>query len=822
MAYRAQGGSVPKKTLAVSRFKGVDLAGNPTAKSPARADWAINMVTDNNGYPQTRHGYEEIPLTFEGGGRINGIHRLETTAGTKTFIHHGANLSLWENGTATRVASNMADNRSVSTQLDNKLLILDGKRARVYADWSSSSTPSWSLQYADQKGYVPTVVISAKPGSTPGGTPYEGVNLASSYQYNQFIVTADLPDTEDNRTLKLSDGGVVQNSVTVEKRNAAGEWAAVVSGWSVTDYTNGIITFTSALTPTTVTGQDNYRVKFASDHSFSESVSQNYRFTTGLSSTSYQMVCLCYLTSAGASSTMVAVPRDQATQEDVYNVTYNGPTDASAGLVNGAQYHMVDSGTYGQLYRIPLDYSDVATNETFGLRVDTCATKSSIGAATLLDTYELTGLSSSFPAANSGDNVDGKRRIYHDNNTGDVFLWYRLVQDGGNYTLEVVTAGAYYTYDGSGSTGPRRRYGMELGRGAVNYKKSGGSYADRLNQCTILMKYGYGGTGDRVFISGNAELPSTDCWSEINNPLYFPDQNYARVGDETTPIMGYSWLSDGSLAIHKGWNGQDSSVYYRESTTYNGEATFTLRQGAIGWGVVSKWAGAYLQGEPLQLSEQGVFATVPTYNLAINDRYAQDRSYFINPLLIQQNLSEAVGISFKNKYYLSAGDYVFVADGGQQSYSYKGDKRSYEWYVWDNVPARIWWTDGDDLYFGTEDGKVYMFNDGYEDAGEPIKWESATPWLDFGTLVYYKKVKNVAVLAAPDLWQNPHVEYRFPLKQGKVKHLLQISEQEAPWLKTTNYKAKKISLMQVHIFGAKPCGLSAINILYSISGKIKG
>ena len=364
-------------------------------------------------------------------------------------------------------------------------------------------------------------------------------------------------------------------------------------------------------------------------------------------------------------------------------------------------------------------------------------------------------------------------------------------------------------------------YQYVLNRGVIEYQKVTAAYPDRVNYCTILQKYGYGGNADRLFISGNPALPNYDFWSGYNDPTYFPDLNYAQIGDENTAIMGYSWLSDGSLAIHKEWNGQDSTIYIREGTTYNGQVVFTLKQGAVGLGVVSSRCGGYLNGDPLQLSTEGVFATIPVGNTAINERYAQNRSYFVNPLLKKQNLADAEAIVHKGKYYLAAGDYVFVADGDQRSYSYKGDQSSYEWYLWDNVPVRVWWSDGESLYFGDAQGNIYVFNDGYEDNGEPVKWEWMTPWLDFGRQTYYKKVKNVTVLAASRLGQDPVVEYRYPKQDGKRKIMSQTSKQEAPFLKGTNYKAKKISLLQLRISGEEAFGLSALSILYTVSGKFK-
>ena len=266
MVYKPTGGST-KYTMDVSRFKGVDLAGNPTSKSQARADWSINMITDGNGYPETRHGYEKV---VGAEGRINGLYRLQTLAGDKTLVHHGTRLSEWTNNELVGLYDAMADEKSTATQMDNKLIILDGKAALIYANWGDEIEADWRVKLMSEAAYAPTTVISAVPGSIPGGTAYENVNLISDYQYNQFIVATAV---EKNGILQLSDAPV--SDVSVQKMNSNGGWDAVTSGYTV-NATTGTLTFSGGLTATPVTGMDNYKVKFKSNHTFNESVSQDW------------------------------------------------------------------------------------------------------------------------------------------------------------------------------------------------------------------------------------------------------------------------------------------------------------------------------------------------------------------------------------------------------------------------------------------------------------------------------------------------------------------------------------------------------------------
>lgn len=66
--------------------------------------------------------------------------------------------------------------------------------------------------------------------------------------------------------------------------------------------------------------------------------------------------------------------------------------------------------------------------------------------------------------------------------------------------------------------------------------------------------------GTRLFVGGNPDHPNLVHWSALNAPLYFPENNYAYVGDDTNAITAFGKQSD-MLVIFK-----ERELYY---TTYN-------------------------------------------------------------------------------------------------------------------------------------------------------------------------------------------------------------------------------------------------------------
>lgn len=84
---------------------------------------------------------------------------------------------------------------------------------------------------------------------------------------------------------------------------------------------------------------------------------------------------------------------------------------------------------------------------------------------------------------------------------------------------------------------------------------------DRLTICKMTRGEWYGGDrsglfgGTRYFVCGNPDEPDLLCWSGIEHPLYFPENNRVRVGDDHQAITAMG--KQGSLL-----------VLYKERETY--------------------------------------------------------------------------------------------------------------------------------------------------------------------------------------------------------------------------------------------------------------
>lgn len=262
----------------------------------------------------------------------------------------------------------------------------------------------------------------------------------------------------------------------------------------------------------------------------------------------------------------------------------------------------------------------------------------------------------------------------------------------------------------------------------VTFEHSVEGYIERITNCNFGVLFGVSGNTDRLFLAGNAEYPNIDFHSEADDYTYFGDLNTASMGSDSVPISGYGRLSDSTLVVYKSETSQEASIFYRTGSYkeyYDSSGNldtirgvFPTSAGSIGEGVVSRYACANFAGDNIILSRNGIFGIVLADNVATTERYTRERSRSINEKLkTHADLSEAVGIVYKNRYYLAVDNVVYIADS---RYKYTAnddidDSYNYEWWYWDNCPVRVWANIDNVLYFGSKDGQICVFDDEYTD-----------------------------------------------------------------------------------------------------------
>lgn len=319
----------------------------------------------------------------------------------------------------------------------------------------------------------------------------------------------------------------------------------------------------------------------------------------------------------------------------------------------------------------------------------------------------------------------------------------------------------------------------------ITYKFDNTKDKEKINNCTIATLFGYDSNNNRIFSSGNKNLPNYDFWCHQDNPLYWPDENFARIGVE--PIINYSKLNDGSLAIHKRHSDTDNTVYYRSYNLLDEVEVFPLKSGVKNIGCISKYANSNLLNDPLILTTSGVYAIVGS---SYQEKFAQQRSYYVNgKLLKENNLENAVGLTVDGKYYLSINNNMYIADSRYKSYPKNAntEQYQYEWYYWENIPAHILFSWNNKLYFGTNDGYICTFTKEYLDNEDLIESYYETPYLDLGTTQYAKTIKTVTLILNPK--ENTNIDFSYLTDDGET-NIISKKYSDSNYAKTINEKEK--------------------------------
>ena len=308
----------------------------------------------------------------------------------------------------------------------------------------------------------------------------------------------------------------------------------------------------------------------------------------------------------------------------------------------------------------------------------------------------------------------------------------------------------------------------------ITYTKVFEDYYEKISQATQFCFYGYGGN-NRVFLTGNDKFPAYDFWSDIYKPSYWPDLNFAIVGNADTAVKGYLKIGK-YVALVKEQTGQDTAIFLRNSSMNDdGSVNFLIEPGIVGTGAVSKHCFAVLNDDPLFLSQQGVYAISPS-NLSY-DRVTRNRSWYVDPQLREEtNLENAVACVWNGCYMLCVNDRVYVLDGRKKTVGGTENDYRYECYYWENVPAHCVTTDFDGvMWFGTTDGRVCKFkteDDGmqrFSDDGAPIRAVWSTPATDDKAIQRFKTLqkKGCLVVLAPYFASSCKVYYGVDGKNDK-------------------------------------------------------
>lgn len=278
-----------------------------------------------------------------------------------------------------------------------------------------------------------------------------------------------------------------------------------------------------------------------------------------------------------------------------------------------------------------------------------------------------------------------------------------------------------------------------------------------------------GQNNSRLFLAGNGN--STYYYSDVFDASYFPESNYASIGNGEDDITGFGPQYSVMIVFKPT---EMFSVTYEYTTDTNGDQKALFYSGQVNaeMGCDMPDSIAYVDNRITWGSTQwGICCLVST--LIVDERNVQVISRNINGgkdvsgMLDEENLKNAVAVNYEGKYMLTINGNAYVWDYQYSPYAISSSSKTttpdvaakaISWFKWDKVNLSSWIILNRVAYFCN--GKnLCTFTLDYNDYGDAIHSYYQTPMLHFGAYQFLKTVKKVFFLVRGDT--PTHISIRY-------------------------------------------------------------
>ena len=294
-------------------------------------------------------------------------------------------------------------------------------------------------------------------------------------------------------------------------------------------------------------------------------------------------------------------------------------------------------------------------------------------------------------------------------------------------------------------------------------KRDSTTTREKITKCKVAKGFGINGYDNQLFVANNDDNKCQLYWSEIDKIEYWPDLQYAALGQDDSKIVSLSSMG-AYLVAHKDSASRQHYLCNVGIKTVNDYSTVQLsvEKVIIGSGCVCPY-GSQNFGEPLFVTETGIQAL--TYRDLTNQEIETIRGDRVNArLLTEDNLQDAVTAVYKYFYLFAVNDHIYILDrlNPQEELNVLSNAYQYNAFYFEHVPAKCWYVDGDDLLFGTGGGKteddtnagcvmVFYHDDAdgnsYNDNGETYDWRWTFPEYVGSRFYNNKSIKFIALRA---------------------------------------------------------------------------
>lgn len=243
-------------------------------------------------------------------------------------------------------------------------------------------------------------------------------------------------------------------------------------------------------------------------------------------------------------------------------------------------------------------------------------------------------------------------------------------------------------------------------------------YADKIKKCTLLSIF-----DNRVFFSGNPDLPSTVWHCSLNEPSYCSDLDYYSEGLDAAAVRGLV-AGNNSLWVLREPSQANTTVFYHTPTP---DAQYGKVYPSVHSSISTGCVGAAINfmDDIVFFSERGMEGVSGDI---MSEQVLSHRSSLVDREMIsERGYRDMLLCEWEGYLFVIIGEKIYLADSMAK---FQNENHiEYEWFTWRidkrALCCRVW---GGMLYLGCEDG-IYAFS-GTE--GDVESWWT-TPKDNFGT-----------------------------------------------------------------------------------------
>ena len=378
--------------------------------------------------------------------------------------------------------------------------------------------------------------------------------------------------------------------------------------------------------------------------------------------------------------------------------------------------------------------------------------------------------------------------------------------------------------------------------------------------------------GSRLFLCGNTDdkEKSLVVWSSLNNPLYFPENNYAYVGDKSQAVTAFGQQGE-NLIIFK----EKSTYYSYYNINDNITADDLINQTVVDYEANSVFFPMIQLNanigcdcpDTVQLCRNRlVWANSDgnVYTLYSNNQYSERTIYKISDMISsilkkENDLKNAVSCDFEGHYLLAVGNRIYVMDYNSYGYQYASSFSKNEdsnvqipWYIWEidntGLVGKIFeiknklmlmnsydTSDGVMLTFSTlsadentANDNILIFNQNneLEIVEKKISSKLKTKLFDFSAAGYLKNVDRASIAFGNN--GGEPIKVSFLTDKGSESDVVtlvgsSIDERDAAFVTVKNFyvSARAVRTFGVRIECEGPLIIDGLSLQYRMLGGVK-